>query len=169
LARQIWPFAPLGDSPWGANSCDSIQRLVRRTPLAVPGIATQSRVALRPWLELGGDRSSVLFPEGITMSKRLVAACLLAIASSMPASADYVQLQLATSGFTGDHVTITVHNPSNLSVMACAQITVILDNGTSETILSPSFATAGHTTTAVTLTASRAIVGIGDDPQPVPE
>ena len=103
------------------------------------------------------------------MSKRLVAACLLAIATSIPASANYGELQLVTSGFTGNHVTITAHNPSNFSVMVCAQITVILDNGTSETLLSSSFSTAGHATTAVTLTASRAIVGIGDDPQPFPE
>jgi len=103
------------------------------------------------------------------MSKKLVAACLFAIAMSVPASADYSQLQLATSGFTGNHVTITAHNPSNFSMLASAQITVILDNGTAETISSPLFATAGHTTTTVTLTASRAIVAIGDDPQPISE
>ena len=102
------------------------------------------------------------------MSKKLVAACLFAIASFVPASADYCMLQLAASGFTGNHVTITAHNPSNFSMNASAQVTVILDDGTSETIVSGSFVTAAHMTTTVTLTASRAVVAIGDDPQPFP-
>ena len=100
------------------------------------------------------------------MSKRLVAACLLAIALSVPASANYSGLQLATAGFTGNHVTITAHNSTSYSILAYAQVTVILDNGASETIVSQSFAAAGHTTTSVTLTASRAVVAVGEDPQP---
>ena len=100
------------------------------------------------------------------MSKRLVTACLFAIAMSVPASANYGELQLATTGITGNHVTITAHNSSSYSILAGAQVTVILDNGTSETIISHSFATAGHGTTTVTLTASRAVVAIGDEPQP---
>jgi hypothetical protein len=103
------------------------------------------------------------------MSKKLVAACLIAIAISIPASADYSALQLAASGFTGNHVTITAHNSSNFSMSVCAQVTVILDNGTSETIVSESVTAAAQTTTTVTLTASRAIVAIGDDPQPFQE
>ena len=103
------------------------------------------------------------------MSKKLVAACLIAIAMSNPASADYGALQLAASGFTGNHVTITAHNSSNFSMSVSAQVTVILDNGTSEIIVSESITAAAHTTATVTLTASRAIVAIGDDPQPFQE
>jgi len=102
------------------------------------------------------------------MRKRLAFAALLSILSFVPSPADYTNLEATVFAIAGDHITIRVHNTISTGTNARVGITVVLDDGTSQSLMSSGFAVLGNATTYVTLTASRPILSKGDGPDPFP-
>lgn len=103
------------------------------------------------------------------MSKRtrvvLLAACIAAVFS--PLFAVYSDLQVATIGWSGPTITLSIHNPNPGTEVARVRVTVILSNNTTEVLTSPNVSVGGFATKTVSLTASQPIVGIYDGPEPI--
>ena len=97
----------------------------------------------------------------------LVCAVLFAILT-IPSVAAYADLQVVVTGFGDNHVTISIHNPNSNPETGRAQIPVIYDDGTRQTLTTSNLTLDGGATTSITVTGAHAIVAIGDDPQPIP-
>jgi len=97
------------------------------------------------------------------------ALCVLVLALAFVATpAGYTDLSATATVLSDNHVSVSVHNTSSAATSARVTLTVVLDDGTSQTLTSPNFSVDGDATNKITLTATRNIVGIGDDPQPFP-
>ena len=102
------------------------------------------------------------------MSRLLKFACVaLCLSLLTPALAVYSDLQVSASGWSGQTVTIEIHNPNSGSESARVRVTLLLDDSTTVTLTSSNFTLAGGATISVPLSASRTIVAIEDDPEPI--
>ncbi len=82
--------------------------------------------------------------------------------------ASYNDLQVSLSGTSGSTVTVSVNNPTSGAETARVQVTVLLDNGLPETLISHNFTVGGGATLSVVLSASRTVSSVIDDPFPIP-
>jgi len=83
-----------------------------------------------------------------------------------PVSAVDPSLQVETAGWSGQTVTVSVHNPNSFTVTGCVRICVQLADGTITTLTSAEFQTIGGTTLSLAVSASQAVAGIEDNPEP---
>jgi len=75
-------------------------------------------------------------------------------------------LQVTTSGSSGQSVTVSVHNPNPFAVTGCVHISVLLADGTLTTLTSAEFQAAAGATITLAVSASQAVAGIEDNPEP---
>jgi len=78
-----------------------------------------------------------------------------------------LDLQVTDVSVSGAQISVTLHNPASVDETARVQVTVSEVGGGVETLQSASTTFAAGTTQAVTLTASHAIVGITEYPEPI--
>ena len=102
------------------------------------------------------------------MSKKTALCALILSLAFVATPASYTDLSVTATLLSDNHVSVSVHNTSSAATSARVVVTVVLDDGTSQTITSPNLSVDGNATISITLTAARTIVGIGDDPQPFP-
>lgn len=100
-----------------------------------------------------------------TLKAFCVACCLVVL---RPALADYSALQAATAGFSGQTVTVSVHNPTGGSVTARVRVVVQLEDDIFYLLTSSNFTVSGGTTISVTMTAPAPVAIIDDTPEPIP-
>lgn len=102
------------------------------------------------------------------MLRKLLVAVLLLIASSLyPLFADYSDLQTVGATVQDNQVTVQVHNPTTTTEAARIQVSVRVDDGSTEVLTVPTVTVDGSVTVSVTASASKTIVEILDDPQPI--
>jgi P pilus assembly chaperone PapD len=102
------------------------------------------------------------------MSKKFSAFCLATcLVVLTPARADYSALQASTSGFGGQTVIVSVHNPTSGPVSARVRVAVQLDEDAYFLLTSPNFTIAAGATASISLTAPEPVVAIEDDPEPI--
>jgi len=102
------------------------------------------------------------------MSNRLKALCLAVSAVILsPVLAENPVLQITESAWSGPTVTVYVQNASAETVSGRVLVTVLLNDETVDTLSSGHFSVAGGETVPVTLTASRPVVRIEDNPEPI--
>jgi len=75
---------------------------------------------------------------------------------------------ITVTGTNGDTVTLSASNPTGQSETARASVTVSLDSGGTETLVSPNFTLAAGATRTISLRASAPIGSISDGPDPMP-
>jgi hypothetical protein len=103
------------------------------------------------------------------MSRYLKSLCLLCCLFALkPVSADYSALQAATAGFSGQTVTVLVHNPTSGSTTARVRVVVQIDEETFYLLTSSNFTVSGGATISVTMTAPAPVAIIDDIPEPIP-
>lgn len=96
--------------------------------------------------------------------KTFVLACTLFALT--PVLAVNPSLLASTVGWSGQTVTISVHNPNSVAVTGRVHITVLLADGTTATLTSSEFSAAAGGTLSISLSASQALAGIEDNPEP---
>lgn len=77
-------------------------------------------------------------------------------------------VEVTSVDVSGTQINVTLHNPTSTEETARVQVTVSEVGGGVETLQSATSTIAAGATQTVTLTASQAVVGITDDPQPLP-
>ena len=101
------------------------------------------------------------------MSQKLksffLACCLFVLT---PVLAVNPQLQASTSGWSGQTVTVSVHNLNTFAVSGRVRIGVQLSDGTLATLTSPDFTAAAGSTISLTLSASQPLLEVEDNPEP---
>ena len=103
------------------------------------------------------------------MFKRiLVSLSISALLLSHRPAAAYSNLDVSASGFVSNAIVITIHNADSASETARVTVTVQLSGGVEQTLTSSNVTIEGGSTVSVVLLASQTIVGIGDDPDPIP-
>ena len=103
------------------------------------------------------------------MSKRLAGSALvLCLLVSVPCSAFFQDISAVWTDISGTQITIVAGNSNSSSTTSRVTVTVLLDDGSYQTLTSANFVVSPNGSATITLTASRPIVGIGDDPQPFP-
>jgi hypothetical protein len=106
--------------------------------------------------------------EGITVAKTLKAICLVTcLVVLRPALADYSDLQASTSGFSGQNVTVAVHNPTSGAVSARVHVVVRVDEETFYLLTSSNFSVAAGATISVQLSAPAPVAEIIEEPEPI--
>ena len=102
----------------------------------------------------------------MTMRKAILILCLCPL-SLAPVFASLTDLQLSVASVTGSTVAISVHNVNVQPEFARVQVTVQLDDGSTQTITSSKFVVAPGGTASIALTATSHVSGIIDDPEPI--
>ncbi len=97
--------------------------------------------------------------------KALCVACCLVVLT--PAFADYSDLQASTSGFSGQTVTVAVHNPTSGPVSARVRVAVRGDDQTFYLLTSSNFTVAAGATASISMTAPQPVAEITDNPEPI--
>jgi hypothetical protein len=110
----------------------------------------------KPWEEIA-----------MTIRKTILVLCVFLL-SLAPVFAILTDLQASVATTAGSTVTISVHNASAQTAFTTVQVTVLLDNGSTQTLTSGKFSVAAGATVSVTLAAARGVTGIIDDPEPFP-
>lgn len=101
------------------------------------------------------------------MSRTLKAFCLaLCFVLLTPVLAVSSDLQASVSSWSGPTVNLAVHNPNSATETAHVRVSVRLDDNSISTLTSSTLTVSAGATTSVTLTASRPIVSIADNPEP---
>jgi hypothetical protein len=95
-----------------------------------------------------------------------MAGCLVAL---RPALADYSDLQASASGFSGQTVAVSVHNPTSGAVTARVHLWVRVGDDTYYHLTSSNFSVAAGATISVSLSAPAPVVEIIDEPDPIPD
>ena len=94
-------------------------------------------------------------------------AVLATIAAVTLSLASYLDLEITSSGLSGNQISVTVHNPETSSETARIRASVRLSDQTTITLTSSNITFPADSITTVTLTAAHAVVEIIDDPQPI--
>ena len=97
--------------------------------------------------------------------RALCLACCLVVLT--PVLADYSDLQATASGWSGQTVTVSVHNPSSGPVSARVRVVVQLDDQTYFLLTSGNFTVAAGSTSSISLSAPLPVAEIEDSPEPI--
>ncbi len=101
-----------------------------------------------------------------TTHKSLAVLCALAI-SATPMLASLSDVQATVAGVNNTVVTVAVHNSGLQTEVARVQMTVQLDDGTTQVLTSAKFGVAGGATVSVSVSAAGQVVSISDGPEPI--
>ena len=97
----------------------------------------------------------------------LAAILVILLAAATPSLATAGDVQVTGSSVAGDQVSITLQNAGSSTQTARVEVSVQLVNGSTVTLLSSEVSVSAGGTAVVTVTASSAIAGLADDPQPI--
>jgi hypothetical protein len=101
------------------------------------------------------------------MSQNLKSFCLACCFFALtPVLAVNPQLQVSTSGWSGQVVTVSVHNLNTFAVSGRVRISVQLTDGTFAKLTSPDFTAAAGSTISLTISASQPLLEVEDNPEP---
>jgi hypothetical protein len=76
-------------------------------------------------------------------------------------------LQVTATGWSGQSVTVAIHNASANAVSGRVRVTLQLDDETLDTLTSGDITVPGGATISIALSASRPVSGIEDNPEPI--
>ena len=75
--------------------------------------------------------------------------------------------QIVDASVSGNQISVSLHNPGASPETARVQVSVVLEDGTAQTLVTPNVRVDGGGTTSVLIAASDLIVAIVEDPQPI--
>ena len=102
------------------------------------------------------------------MSKKFSAFCLATCLVVVTAArADYSDLQVSNSGFAGQTVVVSVHNPTSGPVSGRVRVGVQLGEDLYFLLTSSNFTVAAGATASVSLSAPEPVVAMEEDPEPI--
>jgi hypothetical protein len=101
------------------------------------------------------------------MTKRISILCALVLFAAGTVTALERVVEATVSNLIGPAISIDVHNPESTAQTIRVQIAVLVAGG-EEILTSANVVVGPGATSTVTLSASSAILAVGDDPQPLP-
>ncbi len=101
------------------------------------------------------------------LKRTLVSMLVLCLATGGVMWASATDPQIVGASVSGNQVNVSLHNPDASPETARVQVSVVLADGSTRTLVTGNVTVDGGATTSVSLTASDAIVAIVEDPQPI--
>jgi hypothetical protein len=97
----------------------------------------------------------------------LLSTLAVAVLAFVPSQATEPDLEVVAASVVDQTVVVLVYNDDTEAGTARVAVSVELEDGSSEVLMSSNVTVDGQSTVAVTLVAAARIVGIGDGPEPI--